>query len=154
MTTHHAFSIEHARLYGMREAVLIRNLHFWVSHNHANGTHQHDGRTWTYNSVRAFEDLFPYLTYKQIRTSLDTLISLDVLVRGYYSTNLTDRSSWFAFTDEFLAKHPLPARAGPQKKASAPTASKGKTPSAPQGTPIALQGTSSALEGTSLMSTE
>ena len=76
MTTHHAFSIEHARLYGMREAVLIRNLHFWVSHNHANGTHQHDGRTWTYNSVRAFEDLFPYLTYKQIRTSLENAVDV------------------------------------------------------------------------------
>ncbi|MEP6587169.1 MAG: hypothetical protein ABJA84_00225 [Polaromonas sp.] len=164
----HQFSIEHARLYGLREAVLIHNLHFWIDHNYANGKHFHDGRTWTYNSVHAFEALFPYLTYKQIRTSLDTLITLDVLVRGYYSTNPSDRSSWFAFTDAFLIDNPLSERPAPAKKKEKPPAPQG-TPSAPQGkstttplsgantppepitTPFAQQGTPSAQEGESLI---
>lgn len=167
----HSFDVEHAKLYGLREAVLIYNLHFWVSYNHANGKHRHDDRTWTYNSVHAFEALFPYLTYKQIRTSLDTLITLDVLVRGYYSTNPSDRSSWYAFTDAFLADNPLPEAPAPAKKKGAPLAQQG-TPSAPQGkstpmrppeantlpepvfTPSAPQGTPLALEGTSLITAD
>ena len=136
------FSVDHAKLYGLREAVLIQNLHFWVAHNYANGKHEHDCRTWTYNSVHAFESLFPYLTYKQIRTSLETLITLDVLVRGYYSTNPADRSSWYAFTDQFLVANPLPARAVSVKKKTPLSAPQGKCPSALQGTPSAQEGKS------------
>ena len=132
MSTHHSFNTEHARLYGLREAVLISNLHYWVSHNYANGTHEHDGRTWTYNSVKAFEDLFPYLTYKQIRTSLETLITLDVLVRGNYNKKPADRTSWFAFTDEFLGNNPLPKRANvaPKKEKPLPPRANGVPPRA------------------------
>ena len=111
MSDQHQFNVDHARQYGLREAVLIHNLHFWVGYHHANGTNCYDEKTWTYNSVKAFEDLFPYLTYKQIRTSLDTLVTLDVLVRGHHSKNPSDRTSWFAFTDSFLASNPLPSRA-------------------------------------------
>ena len=151
MSVAHQFSVEHAKLYGLRESILIHNLHFWISHNHANGTHSHDGRTWTYNSIKAFEDLFPYLTYKQIRTSLETLVTLDVLVRGYYSANPADRSSWYAFTDQFLIDNPLPERKTAAKKKPAPSAQQG-TPSAQEGKcPSAQQGTPSAQEGKSLI---
>lgn len=143
MSTNHQFNVEHARLYGLREAILISNLHFWVAHNYANGTHEHDGRTWTYNTVHAFEDLFPYLTYKQIRTSLETLVLREVLVRGNYNKKPSDRTSWFAFTDSFLVENPLPYRAnGLPKKTKA---------SAPQGKWDAPQGTASAPQGKSLI---
>ena len=111
MSICHQFSTEHAMQYGLREAVLLQNLHFWIGHNHANGTHWRDGRTWTYNSVSAFEDLFPYLTYKQIRTSLETLTTMGVLVRGNYNERPSDRTTWYTFTEEFLAQNPLPPRA-------------------------------------------
>ena len=123
MSMTHAFDVDHAKLYGLRESIMISNLHFWVAHNYANGMHEYDGRTWTYNSVHAFEALFPYLTYKQIRTSLETLITLDVLVRGNYNKNPADRTSWFAFTDAFLSANPLPCRANgnaPKGRANAP----------------------------------
>ena len=111
MSDYHSFDVEHAKSYGLREAILIRNMHHWVGYHHANSTNNHDGRTWTYNSVKAFEALFSYLTGKQIRTSLETLVTLDVLVRGNYNKNPADRTSWFAFTDEFLAINPLPSKA-------------------------------------------
>lgn len=34
---HHMFDTEHARLYGLEEAVLINNLKFWIVRNRANG---------------------------------------------------------------------------------------------------------------------
>lgn len=142
MTTHQ-FSVEHAQKYGLRESILIANFQFWVSHNHANGTHAYDGRTWTYNSVRAFEDLFPYLTNKQIRTSLDALVTLNVLVRGNYNEKPADRTCWFAFTDEFLAENPLPSRANGHPKKEKPL------PSRANGVPCGAN--ASALEGKSLI---
>ena len=96
----HSFDIEHARLYGIPEAIIIQNFSFWITRNRANGTHQHDGRTWLYNSVKALGVLFPYMTGDQIRRTLESLEKKGVLVTGFYSTRPGDRTKWFAFADE------------------------------------------------------
>ena len=67
----HSFDIDDAVKYGMTEAVILHNLRFWIEKNKANGKHFHDGRYWTYNSVKAFEELFPYLTYRNIRSAIE-----------------------------------------------------------------------------------
>jgi hypothetical protein len=110
----HSFDIEHAQLYGMPEAVLITNFQHWITKNRANGTHFHDGRTWTYNSVKAFSELFPYLSIKQIRRALAHLIEKSVLIAGNYNKTPTNHTLWYAFVDEarFLGgKTELPKRA-------------------------------------------
>ena len=139
MSKSHAFRVDFAEKYGIHEAILITNFEFWISHNYANGSHEHDGSTWTYNSVKAFEALFPYLTYKQIRTSIDHLVMRDVLLRGNYNTHPSDRTSWFAFTDAYLAENPLPHRVnGLPKKAN----------------PLPHRANGDALQGTSLIGTD
>jgi hypothetical protein len=97
---YHSFDTEHARLYGLAEAVVIYNLQFWIVRNRANGEHFHDGRTWSYNSVRAFEKVFDYLSPKQIRGALERLEEKGVLVTGRYSDDARDRTKWYAFSDE------------------------------------------------------
>lgn len=97
----HSFDIEHAQRYGIPEAVIISNFQFWITRNRANGTHQHDGRTWLYNSVKALGILFPYMSGDQIRRVLDSLEKKHgVLVTGFYSPRAGDRTKWFAFADE------------------------------------------------------
>jgi hypothetical protein len=111
---HHSFDTEHARLYGLTEAVLIYNFRFWIERNRANGENLREGRTWTYNSVRAFGDLFVYLSVKQIRRALDSLVAQGVLVTGNHNDTGRDRTLWYAFTDEaaFLdTQHHLPESA-------------------------------------------
>jgi hypothetical protein len=97
---YHSFDTEHARLYGLAEAVVIYNFQFWIVRNRANGEHLHDGRTWSYNSVRAFEKVFDYLSSKQIRGALERLVDKGVLVTGRYSDDARDRTNWYAFADE------------------------------------------------------
>jgi hypothetical protein len=99
-STIHYFNIDHARRYGMVEAVLITNFQHWISRNKANGDHLRDGRTWTYNSVKAFAQQFPYLSPDQVRRALDRLVALGVLVTGNYNAKGRDRTRWFAFADE------------------------------------------------------
>jgi hypothetical protein len=98
----HSFNIHHAQRYGLHEAIMIKNFQFWIVKNRANKTHNHDGRTWTYNSVRAFEEIFPYLTTWQIRKCLDSLVSQGILVKGNFHKNGYERSSWYAFANESL----------------------------------------------------
>ena len=54
------FNIEYAKKYGVDEAIMIQNFVFWIMKNKANHTHQHEDRTWTYNTKKAFVALFPF----------------------------------------------------------------------------------------------
>lgn len=111
----HAFHTNDASRYGLIESVMLNNFRYWIGHNQANGKHLHDGRTWTYNSVKAFGALFPYLTSNQIRRCLESLVLQGVLIRGNYNESAYDKTSWFAFSDELLSRidlADLPTQAG------------------------------------------
>jgi hypothetical protein len=99
MDQHH-FDVHHAIAYGIPGAILLNNFIFWIRKNRANGVHFHEGRTWTYNSVAALQELFPYMGIKQIRGAIDKLIENDVLIKRDLSKGRADRSLWYALVNE------------------------------------------------------
>lgn len=99
---HYSFDIELATKYGDREAILLQNFIYWIAKNAANGKNYHDGRYWTYNSVAALVALFPFWTYKQIRTILASLIKQGCLIEGNYNEVKYDRTKWYALGDEIV----------------------------------------------------
>ena len=96
----YSFDVRHAQQYGVDEAIMIKNFQFWIMKNKANGKNQHDGKTWTYNSVEAYRKLFPFWKSTQIRRILESLIRQEVLVTGNYNTVKYDRTLWYAFKSE------------------------------------------------------
>lgn len=92
----HNFDPNIAALVGCNAAVIYQNLFYWAEKNAANDRHFYDGRWWTYNSIQAFGDLFPYLTGKQIRTALDKLESSGLIVSGCYNKSNYDRTKWYS----------------------------------------------------------
>lgn len=96
----HHFDIEIAEAYGLNEAIILNNIRFWVIHNEANGTNFHDGRYWTYNSMKAFEKLFPYMKPFAIRTALKTLEENGLIITGNYNKSSYDRTKWYALSDK------------------------------------------------------
>jgi len=99
MTSHH-FEVEDAIEHGVHAAVLIANLRFWILHNKANEKHLFEGRTWTFNSAKAFAELFPYLSADQIRRAIKKLVDANVIMTRALSQNSWDRVNWYAFADE------------------------------------------------------
>ena len=94
------FDVELAKQYGTDEAIFLENLIFWVIRNRANERNFFDGRTWTYNSVRALKSLFPFWSDYQMRRVLESLIKQGVIVKGNYNKNPYDRTMWYALADE------------------------------------------------------
>lgn len=94
----HQFDPAIAASVGLNAAVIYQNLFYWAEKNAANGRHFYDGRWWTYNSIKAFADLFPYLTGKQIRTALDKLESSGLIVSGCFNKSNYDRTKWYSPT--------------------------------------------------------
>jgi len=92
----HNFEPDIAKRVGVNAAVIYQNIVWWAEKNAANEKHGHDGLWWTYNSISAFEELFPYLTGKQIRTALAKLVDDGLLVVGCYNKSSYDRTKWYA----------------------------------------------------------
>lgn len=97
---HHVFSVEIATEYGINAAVVLQNLDYWIAHNRANEKHFYEGRYWTYSSVRALEELFPYLSGRQISTALQKLMDGGIIIRGRFNKYGMDRTLWYALTDK------------------------------------------------------
>ena len=91
----HSFDPKIAEMVGIAPAVIYQNIVWWIAKNEANEQNKYDGYYWTYNSVKAFSTLFPYLTEKQIRTSLDKLVEVGAIVVGNYNKSAYDRTKWF-----------------------------------------------------------
>ena len=99
----HSFDIDIAKEYGILEAILLNNLHFWIEKNRANDTNFYDGAYWTYNSARAFGVLFPYVTPRQINYALKHLQEEGVIKTGNYNQSAYDRTLWYAFTEKGIS---------------------------------------------------
>jgi len=101
----HHFNIEIAQKYGVGEAVILHNICFWQNKNIANKSNYHDGKYWVYNSVKAYSDLFPYYTDRQIRTILKKLEDKRCLHVGRYNKMKIDRTKWYSASDEIMLIH-------------------------------------------------
>ena len=99
----HSFDSEIAKEYGILEAILLNNLYYWIVKNQANNKHFYDGKYWTYNSIKAFKELFPYATERKIRTALGHLVEKEILVTGNYNQSTYDRTLWYALTNKGLS---------------------------------------------------
>lgn len=102
------FNVSHAVAYGVDEAIFLQNLIFWLRQNLANKKHFHDENVWTYNTLDAYTELFPFWTKKQIRRIIKSLIDQNVIIKAEHNQVQYDHTSWYAIHPEaaFLLKCP------------------------------------------------
>ena len=56
----HYFDVKIAEKYGVNCAILLQHIWHCVRKNEANEKNFYDGNYWTYNSARAFSEMFPH----------------------------------------------------------------------------------------------
>lgn len=92
----YSFNIDIACKVGINAAVVYYNLSFWIDKNIANGKNFKDGKYWTYNSIKAFEKLFPFMSGRQIRTALEKLKDSGLIEEGSFNKESWDRTKWYS----------------------------------------------------------
>lgn len=120
----HFFSVSVAEEYGLECAVILNQLSGWISHNKANNTNYHEGRYWTFNSIRAWKELLPYFTEKKIRIALEKLEKEGLIISGNFNKSAYDRTKWYALTEK--GESILPKRQMEKPKRKNGNNSKGK----------------------------
>ena len=93
--------------YGLEEAIFLDSIVFWYKENKANDRNFRDGRWWTFNSVGAFEELFPWWSGKQIRRIVNSCRDKGAILVGNYNSDRRDRTVWYTPSDELLALYGL-----------------------------------------------
>ena len=99
----HYFQSALALEFGIEGAILIDEFQHQISWNTANEKNFHEGRYWTFNSMKAYEKKYPYLNSSKIKRTINSLIQKGILVKGNFNTNQYDRTNWYAFTDMGLS---------------------------------------------------
>lgn len=89
------YKVEIAKKYGIYEAIFIHNIAYWLKKNIANQKHFHDGYVWTYNSMKAFLELFEEFSERKIRTTIENLVEKGILKKGNYNKIAYDRTTWY-----------------------------------------------------------
>lgn len=115
----HSFNTEVAEIYGIEGAVIIHNLFFWIKKNKANQKHFYEGRYWTYNTLNAWAELFPYFApivegkngkqpYRRtdkVQRIIKSLEDSGAIIKGNFNPTAYDRTIWYALSDECLSHY-------------------------------------------------
>ena len=94
----HCFDVDIAKKYGLTSAILLNHFQYWIEKNKANGKHFYDGNWWTYNTKKAFAELFPYMNERQIDYALNKMVEQGLIIKGNYNKSTYDRTLWYAIT--------------------------------------------------------
>ena len=97
----HSFTVEVAVEVGVEAATILNNIYFWNLKNWANDKLQ-DDLPYTYNSAKAFCELFPYFNEKKIYRLLKELEDNGYIVTGNFNSSAYNRTKWYCVTEKFL----------------------------------------------------
>lgn len=96
----HSFDVGVATKYGINAAVIFQDMGYWCEHSRINHKNFHDGRYWTFNSISALSNHYPYMSAKAIRLAIQKLVDAGLLITGSFNALPFDRTMWYALTEE------------------------------------------------------
>ena len=99
MIEYFCFSKEDAEQYGVDGAVMLHHIRYWVAKNEANENNYHDNMYWTYNSTKAFAQLFPFWSARKIGRILSKLEDDGAIISGNFNGSRYDRTKWFTLAN-------------------------------------------------------
>ncbi|MGN0378521.1 MAG: hypothetical protein ACI4EU_02925 [Butyrivibrio sp.] len=99
ITKIHSYSVAVAQDVGINAAVIFNNIVFWVEQNYANDRNCVNGKYWTYNTIKAFQTMFPEMTANQINYALQKLESKGYIESAFLNKDARDRTKWYTVCD-------------------------------------------------------
>jgi len=89
---------------GLNEAIILQQVHYWLTIAAEKGNNFKDGYYWTYNSIRQWQEQFPWWSKNTIRRTLDKLEAEGLLVIGCYNKLNIDRTKWYRIDYDALSR--------------------------------------------------
>ena len=92
-----------ARELGLNEALVMQQINYWIEINKRSGKNYHDGKYWTYNSIRAWqENDFDYMSIDTVKRTFTKLAKAGYLLVGNYNKDPRDKTKWYTINNDKL----------------------------------------------------
>lgn len=98
----HSFDVDIANKLGVFPAIILSNIEFWYIENKTNDRNYYKGKYWTYNSIKALCEQFPYMSKDQIRRSLIILEEEGYVISDCFNDNKMDRTKWYTLSQSYI----------------------------------------------------
>lgn len=87
-----------AKEVGVNAAIVYERIRYFAqwAHDHSQENHFHENRWWTYATRKGWQLQLPFLTEKQIRIAIDTLIKAQFIITGCFNKTKYDRTLWYS----------------------------------------------------------
>lgn len=84
-----------AQALGLNEAIIVQQLHYWLTVNKVKERNFKDGYYWTYNSIGSWQTQFPFWCGRTIERMLWKLEADGIVVTGRHNKLNLDRTKWY-----------------------------------------------------------
>lgn len=98
----HSFNTDLAEKFGIEKAILLDHICYWIAENERNEVNFIDGKTWVFNTAKALNEKFHYMSQRSLARYLNELERDGVLITGNYCKNHFNRTKWYALSDEYM----------------------------------------------------
>jgi len=88
--------------HSINAAIFLQQLSQWTFRNLANNHHIHDGHVWSFNTLEAYEKIFPFWNRRQLETLINNLVKDGLILKGNYNKHKYDRTCWYALSYKAL----------------------------------------------------
>ena len=90
---------------GLNEAIVLRQVYYWVEHYETEKKNFIDGKYWVYNSMKQWRsDNFPFMSEKTIERAFSSLRKKNLILVGDYSKDRMKRPNWYTINDKEFDK--------------------------------------------------
>ncbi len=100
------FNAKIAVQHSINTAIFLQQLSQWTFLNLANRHNIYDGLCWSFNTLEAYEEIFPYWSKRQLETLINNAVKEGLIVKGNYNKHKYDRTCWYALTHAGLSFFP------------------------------------------------
>ncbi len=84
-----------AQMIGLNEAIVLQQVHYWVTLNEKAGKNLREDFTWTYNTYKEWNLQFPFWSLRTIKTVIANLERKGLLISGNFNKVKQDRTKWY-----------------------------------------------------------
>jgi hypothetical protein len=92
-----------SKLLGLNEAIILQQIHYWLKINEKKKQNYYDGRYWTYNSAKEWqENDFGFWSLKTIQRTFSNLEDQGILLVDNFNSDRRDRTKWYSINYDLL----------------------------------------------------
>ena len=91
---------------GLKESIILQQIHFWLRHNFKEQKNIYNHMVWTYNSFSKWQaEYFKFMSLSALKRAFQNLRNRNLLLTSRHNKKSYDRTLWYTINYKLLEKH-------------------------------------------------